>query len=112
MKENALESFLKQFADSPARLAWVEAYLSDPEPARELLSAIDESPYGLPQWVDAFIVMGEWLDAHGKSSAFQEQLGYLHCACEAAGAGANFTTLSTVLSEMLETYGFDQAQPK
>lgn len=109
MKEIGIEKFLKQFADSPARLAWIKAYLADDASARALFSAVDDGPYSLSQWVDAFIIMGHWLDAHEKRASFVDQLGYVHCACEAVGAGANLTPLSDHVTEMLETYGFDQA---
>ncbi|WP_146209367.1 hypothetical protein [Coraliomargarita sinensis] len=109
MKEIGRDKFLEQFADSPARLAWAEAYLSDRESVRALVDAVDESPYSLRQWVDAFIVVGQWLDARGLRASFQDQLGYVSCACEAAGAGANLTTLSGVVTEMLDDYGFESA---
>jgi hypothetical protein len=112
MKEIGPNSFLSQFADSPARLAWVEAYLPDEQSVRALLEAVDESPYSLRQWVDAFIVLGQWLDARGLRASFQAQLGYLGCACEAAGAGASLTTLSAVVAEMLGDYGFECAVKK
>jgi hypothetical protein len=109
MKKIGTDSFLKQFADSPAQLAWVEAYLADRDSVHALLEAVDESPYSLRQWVDAFVVLGQWLDARNSRASFQDQLGYLGCACEAAGAGANLTPLSVVVSEMLDDYGFDCA---
>lgn len=112
MKEIGIENFLHQFADSPARLAWVEACLSDHDSVRALLDAVDESAYSLRQWVDAFILVGQWLDARGLRASFQDQLGYLSCACEAAGAGGNLTTLSGIVAEMLDSYGFDSAAKK
>jgi len=112
MKKIGMDDFLTQFADSPARLAWVEACLSDRDSVRALLDAVDESPYSLRQWVDAFIIVGQWLDARGLCASFRDQLGYVSCACEAAGAGANLTTLSAVVSEMLDDYGFECAVKK
>jgi len=112
MKVMGIDNFLQQFADSPARLAWVEACLSDEASGRSLLDAADESPYSLRQWVDAFIVLGQWLDARGLRASFQDQLGYVNCACEATGAGANLTSLAAVVSEMLDDYGFESAEPQ
>lgn len=112
MKEIGTENFLRQFADSPARLAWVEACLSDQASVRAVLAAVDESPYSLRQWVDAFIIVGQWLDARGLHASFLDQLGYVSCACEATGAGANLTTLTAVVSEMLDDYGFECAVKK
>lgn len=109
MKEISTESFLKQLADSPARLAWAEACLPDNDSVPILLDAVDESPYSLGQWIDAIIVVDKWLDERGLEAPFQAQLGYVSCACEAAGAGATLTTLHSVVSEMLADYGFDSA---
>lgn len=112
MNEIGSENFLRQFADSPGRLAWVEAYLSDHDTVRAMLDAVDESPYDLRQWVDAFIIVGQWLDSRGLSASFQDQLGYVNCACEAAGSSANLTPLTAIVSEMLDDYGFDCAEKK
>lgn len=109
MKEIGSENFLKQFADSPARLAWLEACLPDRGSVRALLDVVDESAYSLRQWVDAFMVVGQWLHARGLRASFQDQLGYVSCACEAAGAGANLTTLTAIVSEMLDEHGFECA---
>ena len=112
MKEKNIEGLRRQFSDSPARLAWVEANLTDPERVRALLERVDESPYSLSNWIDAFIVVRQWLDARGLQAAFQNQLGYVDCGCEAAGAGANLTLLPDLVREMLDSYGFDCAQPE
>lgn len=112
MNEIGSENFLRQFADSPGRLAWVEAYLSDHDTVRAMLDAVDESPYDLRQWVDAFIIVGQWLDSRGLSASFQDQLGYVNCACEAAGSSANLTPLTAIVSEMLDDYGFECAEKK
>ena len=112
MKEKNIESLRQQFSDSPAQLAWVEANLTDPERVQALLERVDESPYGVSQWIDAFVVVWQWLDPRGLQAAFQDQLGYVDCACEAAGAGANLTLLPDLVREMLDSYGFECAQPK
>lgn len=111
MDEIGRESFIMQFADSPARLAWVEACLSEPNTVRALVDAADESAYSLRQWVDALIVIGQWLDARGLRASFDDQLGYIHCACESAGAGTVLIPLPSLVSEMLDDYGFDLAEP-
>ncbi|MGB0743565.1 MAG: hypothetical protein ACPGSB_03465 [Opitutales bacterium] len=112
MEEICKDSFIKQFADSPARLAWVEACLSEPNRARVLVDTADESVYNLCQWVDAFIVLGQWMDARALRADFKNQLGYVQCACEAAGSGAGLTPLSALVSEMLDSYGFECAVKK
>lgn len=109
MKKRLMDHRLKQFSDSPERLAWAEAHLSDQASARAVLDAADDSPYGLGQWVDAFILLGQWLEARGRRATLADQLGYVGCACEAAGSGAQLTTLPATVREMLDEYGFDCA---
>jgi hypothetical protein len=112
MKEINLARLIRQFSHSPAKIAWIEAYLSDQGTLMALLDAVDDSPYSLSQWIDAFIVVGQWMEVRGLRASFGDQLGYVHCACESAGTGANLTTLSAVVSEMLDDYGFGFSQPK
>lgn len=112
MKKTSKDDFLSQFSDSPGRLAWVESHLSDPSARKALLEAVDDSPYSLGQWVDAFLILRQWLDARGRCASFEDQMGYLHCACPAAGAGAHLTTLAASVDDMLESYGFERAVEK
>lgn len=109
MQNRHLEPLFRKLSNSPKRLSWVEAYLLEQESVSALLDAVDESPYGLGQWIDAFIVVGQWMEVRGLRASFQEQLGYVGCACEAAGTGANLTTLPGIVSEMLDEYGFEGA---
>jgi hypothetical protein len=111
MNEIGMETFLKQFADSPARLAWVEANLedADQELLRDFLDEVDESHYSLRQWIDALIVMCHWLDARGLAASLEDRIGFAGCANAAAGAGANLTSLSALVSEMLDNYGFERS---
>ncbi len=85
--------------------------MSEPEALQAMLEAIDESPYSPRQWVDAFLLLGQWLDARGRRASFYDQLGYVGCACEAVGSAANLTSLATVVSEMLDAHGFSAAEP-
>jgi hypothetical protein len=112
MRNAGMERWHSQFSDSPARLAWLEAYLSRPSAARPVLAAVDDSTFSLGQWIDAFIQLEQWLEAQGRRASFDDQLGYVHCACEAAGNGANLTTLAAVVAEMLDDYGFEHSQRK
>lgn len=107
-----MEKFIKQFADSPTRLGWVEVHLGGPVTTAALLEAVDDSSFSLAAWIDAFIILEQWLEVRGRHAAFEDQLGYVHCACEAAGAGVSLTTLAAVVSEMLDDYGFESAEPK
>ena len=114
MSEIGMDTFLKQLADSPASLAWVEANLEDADQVllRTFLDEVDESHYSLRQWIDGLIVMSYWLDARDLAASLEDRIGFASCANAAAGAGANLTTLSATVSEMLDSYGFERSVKK
>ena len=107
-----IDIFNEQFADSPKLVALLEANFAGVENAEiwhQLLEATDESEFSLHQWVDSLSIVIAWLDSRGLELAMKEQIGYVCCAGEAAGAGANLTHLPSLVSEMLETYGCERA---
>ena len=107
-----IDIFNEQFADSPKLVALLEAYFAGVENAEvwhHLLEATDESEFSLHQWVDSLSIVIAWLDSRGLELAMKEQIGYVCCAGEAAGAGANLTHLPSLVTEMLETYGCERA---
>ena len=114
MKEIGMDAFMREFADSPKSLAWVEANLedSDDEVLSSFLDEVNDSHYSLRQWIDALIVVGHWLDARGLAASLQDRIGFVSCANAAAGAGANLTPLSALVSDMLDSYGFERAVKK
>ena len=104
--------FSEQFGDSPQLVAFLEAHFAGIENApamRQLLEAADESEFSLHQWVESLSIAQAWLDARGLELAIGEQIGYVCCAGEAAGAGASLTHLPSLVAEMLETYGCERA---
>ena len=107
-----IDIFNEQFADSPKLVDLLEAYFTgdeNTEVRHQLLEAIDESEFSLHQWVDSLSIVIAWLDNRGLELAMKEQIGYVCCAGEAAGAGANLTHLPSLVAEMLETYGCERA---
>lgn len=107
-----IDIFNEQFADSPKLVALLEAYFAGVENAEvwhQLLEATDESEFSLHQWVDSLSIVIAWLDSRGLELAMKEQISYVCCAGEAAGAGANLTHLPSLVTEMLETYGCERA---
>ena len=107
-----IDIFNEQFADSPKLVALLEANFAGVENAEiwhQLLEATDESEFSLHQWVDSLSIVIAWLDSRGLELAMKEQIGYVCCAGEAAGAGANLTHLPSLVTEMLETYGCERA---
>jgi len=107
-----MDDLLRQFSEAPARLGWVQAHLADPEVVEALLQAVDDSPYSLGQWIDAFVVLDQWLEAKSLSASIEDQMGYLHCVAEAAGSGAVWIRLEAFVSEMLAQYGFEHVRPR
>ncbi|MEO0509852.1 MAG: hypothetical protein AAF065_08340 [Verrucomicrobiota bacterium] len=114
VKEIGIEKFSQQFADSPARLAWLEAHFADAnaELLRILLEEADNSDFSLRQWIDALIIMGHWLDSRSLCANLEDQIGFASCASAAVGAGSSMTTISGAVSDMLDEYGFERATKK
>ena len=104
--------FNEQFADSPQLVAFLESHFDGIENTlarRQLLEAVDESEFSLHQWVESLSIVKTWLDVRGLVLAMGDQIGYVCCAGEAAGAGASLTHLPSLVAEMLETYGCERA---
>ncbi len=109
------EIFKKQFAASPQLLAFLEANFSGPEnvEARQLLlSSTDESAFSLRHWVEALRTLRAWLDARGLEMPAEDEIGYVCCAGDSAGSGANLSSLPAIVTEMLEAYGCERAVKK
>ena len=104
--------FNEQFVESPQLVAFLGAHFAGIENTlarRQLLEAADESEFSLHQWVESLSIVQAWLDVRGLELAIGEQIGYVYCACEAAGAGASLTHLPSLVAEMLEAYGCERA---
>lgn len=109
------ESFREQFAGSTQLLSFLEANFSGPhntEARGLLLTSSDESTFPLRQWVESLRTLRAWLDARGLEMPAEDEIGYVCCAGEAAGAGANLTLLPALVAEMLEAYGCERATKK
>ena len=104
--------FNEQFADSPQLVAFLESHFDGIENTlarRQLLEAVDESEFSLHQWVESLSIVKTWLDVRGLALAMGDQIGYVCCVGEAAGAGASLTHLPSLVAEMLEAYGCERA---
>ena len=104
--------FNEQFADSPHLVAFLESHFDGIENTlarRQLLEAADESEFSLHQWVESLSIVKTWLDVRGLVLAMGDQIGYVCCAGDAAGAGASITHLPSLVAEMLEAYGCERA---
>ncbi len=109
------EAFNRQFADSPQLLTFLEANFAGGEnmtARHQLLEATDESAFSLRQWVESLHTLQSWLDARSLEMPIDEQIGYVCCAGESAGAGAILTHLPALVADMLEAYGCERAVKK
>lgn len=77
-----------------------------------LLSEAEESPYPLQQWLEALLLVDQWLNEYGLLLSLENQIGYVACSAQAGSAYATLTQLSVQVAEMLESYGCDAAQSK
>jgi hypothetical protein len=114
-RTTGIKIFAEQFADSPQLLSFIEANFGTAEHEavrKDLLESADESEFSLRQWVESLRILRSWLDARGLSMLVEDELGYVHCASESAGSGSNLTYLPGLVSEMLETYGCERAEPR
>lgn len=71
-----------------------------------LRNYIDDSRYGVDQWLAAIAAFDHWLEEAGRSSPVAHQMNYLHCATWSREADLGWP-LNDLLHEMLENYGYD-----
>ena len=113
MQEFETTSFWVQFADSPGMLAYLEAHFKGVDALQHaLLEEADGSAFSLYQWVEALIVLSQWLEVHGLSLSIEDHIGYVSCATAAEGAGANLTHLPGLVHDLLEQHGCERAVKK
>jgi hypothetical protein len=113
MGEFDTTSVWEQFADSPAALAYLEAHFKGEAALQHLLlEEVDDSHFSLQQWVEALIVLQQWLGARGLELPLKDSIGYVSCAAAAAGAGASLSHLPSMVDDLLEAYGCDRAVKK
>jgi len=102
-----------QFADSPRVLAYLDAHFKGAEdllPA--LLEQVDESDFSLRDWMEALIVLNQWLEERSLNLPTNDNNGYVSCAVASAGAGAHLSHLPSLVHDLLEQYGCERAVKK
>lgn len=111
MNKLGMDAFVAQFADSPAALAYLEATFAGEHTSEQtgLLEAVDASDFSLRQWVEALMVLSQWLDVRQLELSITDQVGYVCCAAEAAVGATNLTYLPSLVEEMLTEYGCERA---
>lgn len=102
-----------QFADCPNVLAYLDAHFKDADdllPA--LLEQVDESDFSLSDWMEALIVLNQWLEERSLYLPTNDNIGYVSCAAASAGAGAHLSHLPSLVADLLEQYGCERAVKK
>jgi hypothetical protein len=113
MQEFETTSFWVQFADSPSVLAYLEAHFKNEDTLqRALLDEADESHFSLHQWVEALVVLSQWLEVHGLHISLEDNIGYVSCAAASAGSGASLSHLPSLVHDLLDQYGCERAVKK
>ena len=113
MKRFDSDGIREQFGDAPTLVAWIEAHLNEHGGtfSTTLTDAVDESPFALRQWVEALVVMGEWLQSRRHEADLDDQIGYVGCAGASVSSHPREESLPFLVEEMLAQYGFDRAKP-
>ncbi|CAA6679953.1 MULTISPECIES: hypothetical protein [unclassified Lentimonas] len=113
MQEFEITRFFEQFADAPRELAHLEAHFKGHNALLcALLDEADDSGFSLHQWVEALVVLSQWLDARGLTVSTEESLGYVSCAAASADSGGTLSHLPSLVSDFLEQYGCERSVEK
>jgi len=104
-------SIWSQFADCPVVATYVTTHFQYADEAlqRALLEAVDESTYSLREWLEALILLSQWLQRHHLHLSIQNQLSYVSCA---AASGATLSDLPILVHDFLDQYGCARARKK
>src|SRR5690554_1875932 len=82
---------------------------SHPDPSqslRYLFNQVDESDYGLDQWIKAYAFFDQWLVEQKLTSDLVTMLGYLGCCSLSPENKTHKRDLCGLLVEMLKEHGF------
>jgi hypothetical protein len=103
----------EEFADSPSLLAYLDAHFKGAEDLqRALLEEVDESDFSLRDWMEALLVLNQWLEERSLNLPINDNIGYVSCAGASAGTGAHLSHLPSLVADLLEQYGCERAVEK
>ncbi|MGC6456297.1 MAG: hypothetical protein ACON46_07200 [Coraliomargaritaceae bacterium] len=102
----------QQLSGQPNLLASVLESFPEEVLLKEFLFAVDESVFGLVDWVEAQCVLADWLEERGLVLPVGDRINYLSCVAEAGSGGLALENLSSMIEEMLATYGCERATKK
>jgi len=114
MSKFGRDGLYREFANSPASLSYLEANFgdADAEFCSAFLDSVDESAFSLREWVNALMVLAQWLDSHSAELSLEDQIGYVSCAAEIASGSATWIDLPELVEEMLADHGCERAFKK
>lgn len=114
MCETAAAKIESNLKGQPEALAYWQRCLRgvDPQQLRALMDEVDDSDFGLLDWVEGLRALDQWLDARGLTLSLPDQIGYVSCSAAAAGGGGNLSHLPALVTDLLEAYGCDLAVKK
>mgnify|MGYP000205561806 CR=1 FL=1 len=112
MSHFGFDAVVRELSGSPALVSFADAHLREASEGAQqaLLDAVDNSDFGIRQWVASLHVLSQWLEVRGLKLDLENKIGFVSCASESAGAGSNLTHLPSLVEEMLEAYGCDRAE--
>lgn len=114
MCDTTAEKIKSNLKGQPEALAYWAQHLqaADSQQLQAFLDEVDDSDFGLLDWVGGLQVLNQWLDARGLTLLLRDQIGYVSCSAAAAGSGGNLSHLPALVADLLEAYGCDLAVKK
>lgn len=112
IKPSTREQILRHLQGRPELLAYADGYFSGEAEARKLFAAVDESIFGLADWMEALRVLDDWLVERQLDLGLEHRLDYVCCVAEAGSAAAGMADLASLTGEMLSAYGCERAVKK
>lgn len=111
---DVFNALLEERGAEPGEVAALASITREATPAdyEVLTSTIDESDYGLADWLEALISFEHWLQARAvPHRPFSSIIGYIHC-CTLMNAKLVITPyLNIIVNKALIDYGFDASLP-
>lgn len=74
----------------------------------QLVEAVDQSDYGLDDWIEALVEFDRWLRERGvEARPFPTMLGYVHCCTLMNSPKVRLPILKVIVNQSLTDFGFD-----
>ncbi len=91
---------------------YAKSYPNGARISQLILDYSNESPFSLPDWIDAIDYFHLWLEEHQRKIDFLPMLKYLQCCVAAPEARKSGQTLKGLLEDMLRVFGYDGGPTK